>query len=232
MGCGHDQLRYMRSLDDIKNWLSLDKFGTCETAGAPFWRLLLKYAPDIRVVTIRRPVNEVIGSLARIGVENLYEIRKGLIKLNHKLDQVEARMPNVRSYEYADLEDEVTCGELFEFCIPDYGHDREWWEKWNATNVQTNFPALTRYVGANMKAINKLAGQAAQARIVAPSPSKRNPVMCGREIVRIYFASIAQMLRSIPTIGSARIGICSANFTVSASCKFWWLVPTVNRLDI
>ena len=160
--CGHDQLRYMRSLQDVKNWLSLDKFGTCETGGAPFWRLLLKYAPDIRVVTIRRPVNEVIGSLAKLGMENLYEIRNGLVKLDRKLDQIEGRIPNVRSYDYADLEDEATCGELFEFCLP-YGHDSEWWKKWNEINVQTNFPALTRYVGANLTAINKLTSQAAQA---------------------------------------------------------------------
>lgn len=160
--CGHDQLRYMRSLQDVKNWLSLDKFGTCETGGAPFWRLLLKYAPDIRVVTIRRPVDEVIGSLAKLGMENLYDIRKGLIKLNHKLDQIEGRMPNVRSYDYNDLEDEATCGELFEFCLP-YGHDPEWWNKWDKINVQTNFLALTRYVGAHIKDIDKLASQAGQA---------------------------------------------------------------------
>lgn len=161
--CGHDQLRYMRSLDDIKAWLSLDKFGTCETGGAPFWRLLLKYAPDIRVITIRRPVNDVIQSLAKVGMGNLPEIRKGLVKMDRKLDQIEGRMPNVRSYEYSALSDEVTCGELFEFCIPDYGHDSEHWNKLNSTNIQTNFAALTRYVGANLNSINKLAGQAAQA---------------------------------------------------------------------
>src|SRR6185437_6629535 len=97
-----------------------------------------------------------------LGMENLYEIRKSLIKLDRKLDQIEGRMPNVRSFDYADLENEATCGELFEFCLP-YGHDSDWWKKLSGEKIQTNFVALTRYVGAHMKDINKLAGQAGQA---------------------------------------------------------------------
>ena len=194
--CGHDQLRYMRSLDDIKNWLALDKFGTCETAGAPFWRLLLKYAPDIRVVTVRRPVDAVIESLSRIGLENLAEIRRGLVKLDCKLDQVEGRMPNVKSIRYDDLGDEVTCGEIFEFCLP-YGHDRDWWRQWNETNVQINFPALTRYVGANMRGINKVAAQAAHVMFsdLARTPVKSQSVIIEEESFQRWESECAHLFR-------------------------------------
>src|SRR6185437_13562353 len=105
--CGHDQLRYMRSLDDVKNWLALENTGSCETVAAPFWRLLVKYTPDIRAVTIRRPIEEVTESLIRLGVPTPPdEIRKSLANLDHKLDQIEGRMvPNVKSIDYSALSD-------------------------------------------------------------------------------------------------------------------------------
>lgn len=194
--CGHDQLRYMRSLDDIKCWFSLEKTGTCETAAAPFWRLLLKYAPDIRVVTIRRPVDEVVESLGKAGMSNLDAIRAGLTKLDHKLDQVEGRMPWVKSVRYADLSDEVTCGEIFEFCLP-YGHDRAWWQKWNETNVQTNLAALTRYIGAHMEALNKLAAQAGQAMFkdMAVRPVNMAAVTIKEESCEDWFRDCPHLFR-------------------------------------
>jgi hypothetical protein len=153
----------MRSLEDVRNWLSLEKTGTCETAAAPFWRLLNKYRPDIQTVTIRRPVEEVVESLIQAGLPaDISVIRKTMTRLDHKLDQIEGRLPNVRSIPFDALEDEQVCAELFELCTP-YAHDTERWRIMNATNIQTNFPAQIRYVNAHASGINKLWAQARHA---------------------------------------------------------------------
>ena len=164
--CGHDQVRYMRSLDDVKAWLSQENTGTCETGAAPFWRLVLKYRPDIRVITVRRPVEEVLESLSRLKPQSDAPVmRKMLTALDRKLDQIERRVPNARSVKFKNLQREVVCGAIFEHCLP-YKHDPHWWRALAGVNIQINFAALVRYVQANKAAIEKLTAQARQMMLM------------------------------------------------------------------
>lgn len=158
--CGHEQLRYMRSLDDVKSWLGLPNTGSCETAAAPFWRLLPK---DIKVVTIRRPVSNVLESLAAQGVSGP-EIIRQINYLDRKLDQVERRVPSVLSVPYDELRQIDMCALLFEHCLP-YRFDEIWWHAWQARNIQINLPSLIRYVKGHLPALNRLAAQARQAML-------------------------------------------------------------------
>jgi hypothetical protein len=183
--CGHDQLRYARTLDDVKTWLSMENYGTCETAGAPFWRLLLKYAPDVRVVTVRRPVSEVVESVLKAGSDfERNNSERVLRHLDKKLDQIEARMPNVRSVKFADMDDEIVCAELFEYCLP-YGHDHDWWSHAAGVNVQVNFAAVMRYAKANLPAMIKLASQARQTMLtdLATKPVDMHGVTIRQECI-------------------------------------------------
>ena len=158
--CGHDQLRYMRSLDDVKAWLSIPNTGTCETAGAPFWRLLRKYRPDARVVTIRRSVEEVLESVCKVAkLDEIGNARKVLAGIDRKLDQIEGRMSDVRSISFDSLRDEQVCAGLFESCLP-YSHNSARWKAMSNTNIQINFPAMVRYVQVVLPTLNKLAAQA------------------------------------------------------------------------
>lgn len=163
--CGHEQLRYMRSLDDVQAWLNQPNTGTCETAAAPFWRLLKKYSPDVKIVTVRRPVDEVVDSLRRAGLQLDESVINKMVKLDKKLDQLEARMPNVLSVQFKDLEDENTCKTIFEYCLP-YKHDHQWWSDTSARNVQINLPALHRYVTSNALALGKVVAQARESMLV------------------------------------------------------------------
>lgn len=161
--CGHDELQHCRSLEDVQTWWTQPAIGTVETAAAPFWRLL---PPGIRVVTVRRSVEDVLASVVRAipdcepaGVERL------LRGLDRKLDQIESRIPSVLSVRFADLVDESVCARLFEHILP-YQHDRAWWEGWNARHVSGNLAAQVRYAQAYLPALQKLAG-AAKHRILA-----------------------------------------------------------------
>jgi GNAT superfamily N-acetyltransferase len=159
--CGHDEICHCRSLDDVKSWLAQPCTGTVETAGAVFWRLLLQYRPDVRVVTIRRPVDEVLHSLRATGVVFDDTLAPLMHRLDRKLDQVEKRVPGVRSFAFADLKSEACCAELFEHCLP-YPHDNDWWQRLDRLNLQINLGHMMRYFHAHRPQLEKVAKQAKQ----------------------------------------------------------------------
>jgi len=161
--CGHDEVRHMRSMDDVRAWLSQPNTGTIETSVAPWWRLLAKLSPDAKVVLIRRPVEDVVGSLLSIpGCQ--FDRGHMLAEMQHadrKLDQIAARWPGATSIDYADLAREEVCAALFERCLP-YAHDSAHWGNLEKLNIQVNMPALIRYCDAYAPALRKLAAVATQ----------------------------------------------------------------------
>lgn len=160
--CGHDAVRHLRTMDDVRSWFSQPATGTVETAAAPWWRFLKDR--DVRVVTVRRPVEECVASLMRLPVAfDEMALRGVLTKLDRKLDQIEARLPCL-SVRFADLADEHKCGEVFEYCLP-YAHDGDWWMACAARNVQVNMVVLMRYYAAHLPQLQKLASIAKQATI-------------------------------------------------------------------
>lgn len=167
--CGHDEARHFRSMDDVRSWLSQPCTGSVETMAAPFWRL----AKDVRAVVVRRPAAEVIESLTRLGFDPVLMARL-VARLDHKLDQIERRTPNVLSVSFDDLADEAVCAKVFEFCLP-YRHDRNWWAAMAAVNLQTSMPALTRYAFAHRQQIEKMAKIAKHHAIAAMRPDVERP---------------------------------------------------------
>jgi hypothetical protein len=130
-----------------------------ETGAAPFWRLLLHYRPDVRIVTIRRPVEDVVHSLVATGVTFDATLEPLIHRLNHKLDQIEQRIPGVRSFTYDELRTEDACAVLFEHCLP-YRHDHARWQTFDRTNMQINLAHMMRYFIAHRPQLEKIAKQA------------------------------------------------------------------------
>lgn len=168
--CGHDELMRMRSLADCRAWFTQPNIGTVETAGAPFWRLI---PPGIRIVTVRRPVADVHASVLRAlsGCDEIAMLRI-LRATDRKLDQIEARMPDVLSVRYEDLADEATCKRIFEHCLP-YPHDPDWWLGWHEHRVSGNIAAQLRYCRAYWPQITTLQ-HAAKQEILAGLDRKRS----------------------------------------------------------
>lgn len=158
--CGHDELQHCRSLDDVRSWFAQPDIGTVETAAAPFWRLLPK---DAKVVTVRRPIEEVLDSVMRVlPGSDMAAMDKLLRGVDRKLDQVEARILGVMRVEYRYLAHESVCKTVFEHCLP-YQHDHDWWTSWNAQHVSGNLAAQVRYCRAYMPQIRKMERAAKQA---------------------------------------------------------------------
>jgi hypothetical protein len=173
--CGHDELRHSRSLDDVAAWLAQPCTGTVETMAAPFWRLL---PPGVRVATLRRPVPEVVASYRRAGLVFEDAVMTRLIEhLERKLDQIEARLPDVLHLEYAQLKDEATCARVFEHCLG-LPHDHGWWERVAAVNVQVDMSHVLRHVIAFRPQLDKLAKVAAHRCLATMQrePHDRSPM--------------------------------------------------------
>jgi hypothetical protein len=172
-------LRHVRSLADVQAWLSLPNTGTCETAAAPFWRLLPKYRPDARVVVVRRPVEEVVESLMRLDMGGEFafdrpELIRAMWRFDAKLRQMALRLPNVLSVEFSDLKQESVCARIFEHCLP-YKHDSEWWQTLDAMNLQCSMPALMRYEAAYRPQLVGAAAVARHAMLADLAIKKTNP---------------------------------------------------------
>lgn len=172
--CGHEESRHWRNLDDVKSWLSQPNTGTVETGIAPFWRLLHRYAPDTKVVTVRRPVKEVVDSLLHLdGVGSLdrANLTKQMRRLDAKLDQIEDRLPDVLSVRSSRLSVFAPAARVFRHCLP-YEADFDHWQRLNRTNVQCDMPALFRYAVAYAPQIRKVSAQA-RASILAELALRR-----------------------------------------------------------
>jgi hypothetical protein len=158
--CGHEEIRHMRSMQDVRSWLSQPGTGTAETMLSSYWRLIPKFAPDARIVIVRRSVEECITSLMALDLRGAGQfdrerLMRKMIHLNAKLDQIERRLPNVLSVKFDDLREEAVCAQIFEFCLP-YKHDTEWWKLLNPINIQCSMIALLRYAGAYQDQLQKL----------------------------------------------------------------------------
>lgn len=146
--CGHEEARHVRAVDDVRSFLSMAHAGTCETASAPFWRLIVQMRPDVRIVTVRRPVAEVVASLLRLNIPfDEAKLTKAMTALDRKLDQIEARVPGVLSVNYTDLSGEEACRRVFEHCLP-YAWDRHRWALLARQNLQIDNASLIFYLHA------------------------------------------------------------------------------------
>lgn len=173
--CGHEESRHMRSLDDVKAWLSQSNTGTIETAVAHWWRLIGEIAPRTKVVVIRRPPSDVVDSLMAIpGCQfDRARLEHDMARLDWKLTQIAARVPGAISIDFADLEREDVCAAVFEHCLP-YRHDSARWQALAPVNIQINMPAIIRYCQAYQAPLARLAANATHR--IRTSMALREPV--------------------------------------------------------
>jgi hypothetical protein len=173
--CGWDELMHMRTLADVQTWWKQPHIGSVETAAAHFWRLI---PPEVRVVTVRRPVRDVLASLMHAvpGLDR-HALADLLHAADRKLDQIEARRPGVLSFRYDSLTYEACCARLFEHCLG-LPHDAGWWAAWNAQHVSGNLRAQIRYCQAYLPQIQKLQKAAKQEMLAGLDKrrSKRLPL--------------------------------------------------------
>jgi hypothetical protein len=129
--CCHDALLDLDCVAALRALLASPHTGLSETAMAFAAPLIRRHFPEARFVVVRRELEEVRGSLAEHG----WHYPEGMLEaMAAQVDAVSA-MPGTLTVAYDDLATEAACRAIFETCL-DLPWDREWWQAFDATNIQ------------------------------------------------------------------------------------------------
>jgi len=131
---GHNLAPLCKSVERfVKAYKEEGMCGSVELEGMIGWQVIRKEMPDLKVVVMRRPLQEVYDSLTMLGyIPNLTE----LASLNAMLDII-ASQPGVFSINSSDLDAPIACKWLFEYCL-ELDFDFDWWCQLTQLNVQVN----------------------------------------------------------------------------------------------
>ena len=157
--CGHEHGRFLRTLQDARSWLAQDCVGSAETSVGRWWKLARHLRPDLRILVVRRPVDECVDSIMRLDMEGVctfdrVRVTAEFARIDRALDRVE-REDGVISVRFRDLNLEHICAAAFEHCLP-YEHDHDHWQALADTNLQASMPSLMRYFFAHKKQLTGL----------------------------------------------------------------------------
>lgn len=146
--CGHDEIIHpLQTLPE----------GSIESGVIPFWRLI---PPGIKVVTIRRDLDRVIQSLNSLGI---WDAEKHIRYIDHKLNQIERRIPGTLSIRYDDLDNEFTLRRIAHHCGISFNQAR--WETLKNKNLQSNIEVTRTIMIANRERLLELASDMKEAML-------------------------------------------------------------------
>lgn len=161
--CNFEVLAKVNSLTQVMELLALPGFGAAETLSAPAWPLLLTAAPNMKVVVVRRPLDEIMNSLEREAQGKLEldlpVLRRLLAYVQRALDKLSCQ-PQALTVDFHDLAREETCKAVFEHCLP-YKHDSGWWKFMDAKVLNPDVVQLAQLYALRKDAI---AGVARESR--------------------------------------------------------------------
>lgn len=146
----HDLAPRCASMRDFFAQFNSGMVGTVETAAIIGWRVIQEVKPGLKVAVIRRPVAEVINSLARFDIHNNAELyhRAAL------LDEVSA-LPGVLTLNWDALSD-LDSARLLWGHLRGEGFDPEYWDRCCDVNIQINVYQMQRYLATNHSRVAEL----------------------------------------------------------------------------
>jgi len=139
--CGHDLIVDCASLHEFEMALARHD-GSCETGAVVGWKMLAQ-RQGLRLFAIHRPVGEIVDSLRRNGLEPDVEVLEQRAEMLAAL----SRVARVRSFSFAQLDEEEVCREIFESCLG-LEWDRDWWLAFRNANIQIDFASRVRKLAA------------------------------------------------------------------------------------
>jgi len=156
--CNFEITAKVASFGAVCELLQIPGMGAAETLAAPAWPLLLTAEPRLRIVVVRRPLEEILDSLVAATAGRLEfdrsVMRKLIAYIVRALDRVSCQ-PSVLTVDFHELVAEETCAAVFEHCLP-YKHDSGWWNWLAARNLQPDLLALAQLYQLREKEIRTL----------------------------------------------------------------------------
>jgi hypothetical protein len=131
---GHDVAPLCKSVEAfVKAYKDKELFGSVELSGMIGWQVIRQELPDLKVVVMRRPLQEVYNSITMLGYDAHLT---NLAELNETLNMI-SEQPGVFSINSSDLDAPVTGKWLFEYLL-EQEFDFDWWNSMIQTNIQVN----------------------------------------------------------------------------------------------
>lgn len=138
---GHDILIDCDSVEDFKGFLAGAFDGTCETGAALGWRLLQAEMPELRMLALRRPVEEVVASFLREGIELSEEGWRTLVERDAMLDAA-VKVGGIEEVLAEDLDDPQCLRWMLDYLFDGEGEwDLAWWQQLRRLNIQVDMKA-------------------------------------------------------------------------------------------
>jgi hypothetical protein len=152
---GHDTAVNCDSVGDFVAAVSMMR-GTVETGAMIAWQALVLKFPESKFIAVRRPVDDVMISLQRCGVQVPYtELRE-----RAKMLEDFSYYPGVKSCSYEDLKSQWVCRDIFETCLG-VPFDPDWYAKLAATNIQIDIKACMALLRNRASMLSKLKAELA-----------------------------------------------------------------------
>lgn len=148
--CGHDLLVECASAKDFAAALARVD-GTCETGAVLGWRLLREEWPDAKLITIHRPVEEVMWSFYKQGLQ----VNRFDMELRADMLQACAKSEGVLSFSYSSLANSDVCASIFAHCL-DLSMEYDWWAEMSKKNIQIDLAARGRRLVENAPKLEAL----------------------------------------------------------------------------
>jgi hypothetical protein len=127
----HDLPIAMGSVREMLDALRQPETGTVETGLTRGARTILDAFPAVRIVVVRRSVDDVRASAARLGWGYANGYLEGEAA---RLEEI-AALPGALVVDYADLAKERVCRRVFEHCLG-RPFDQAWWRALAGRNIQ------------------------------------------------------------------------------------------------
>ena len=156
--CGHDALIDCAKIKDFTDLFGGKLDGTVETGAVVGWRVLRKLLPKAKIAIIRRDVDDVAQSLARVGIFGPAVMEELLLR-DAGLDMLECE-PDVLSVPFEALASPEACCAIWEHLLP-VPFDWEWWGKFAPLNIQVSIGQRVALLRANAQRISLLKAEVA-----------------------------------------------------------------------
>jgi hypothetical protein len=156
--CNFESTAKVSSFEEIVHLLAIPGMGAAETLAAPAWPLLLTAEPRLRVVVVRRPLDEIIDSLIAATRErvklDLPVLRQLIAYIMRALERL-AQQPQTLVVDFHELAREDVGRAIFEHCLP-YKFDQGWWEFLSAKKIDPDVIQLAQLYQVRQNEIRAL----------------------------------------------------------------------------
>jgi hypothetical protein len=149
--CEHDPSMQFKELRDIPAYFKANR-GAVDSGLTFLWRNVVA-VPQIKVLAIKRPYDEVRASFKRIKIEDIPDMV--FTRYEAAFDAMKYEVP---IFSYSSLFDPVVVKKVFKWAIGEDCPDA-WYERWTSTYVQPDISMLVAAAKKNLDGIRQLYGE-------------------------------------------------------------------------